>query len=142
MAESLKVCSECSRELAVSSFYSIRDSKSGETRLEKFCKDCKRGRRKSSHRNSSQKREQQRAIEGIEGSCKPQGERPVGLPPTQKSIEPIASGVDQEHGFIREYRASDGDVLRLNREEYDQIVDVFRMLFVQDMRMQDSASIS
>lgn len=105
-----KQCEGCQKILPISDFYQIKSSVESNVRWEKICKDCKRARRK--HRA-----EQIPTLKGSENSA------------TTVRIR------DDGEIIYREYVYPNGEVLQITKEEFDRVVDLFRMLDEQDRKI-------
>jgi hypothetical protein len=57
----------------------------------------------------------------------------------QEGAPPSAESVDAGEEVYKEYVYPNGDVLKLTKAEFDQVVEVFKMLWKQDMLLQKKA---
>lgn len=107
-----KQCGSCQKNLPLSEFYQIRSSDESNVRWEKDCKGCKRARRK--HKSQE-----------------------IHPPPTMQSAASVPSVRIRDDGEViyKEYVYPNGEILQLTREEFDRVVEVFRMLDEQDRRI-------
>lgn len=107
-----KQCGSCQKFLPLSEFYQIKSSDELNVRWEKDCKGCKRSKRK---------------IKSQE----------VLSPPTNQAEIPTPAVRIRDDGAIiyREYLYPNGEILQLTKEEFDRVVDVFRMLDEQDRKI-------
>ena len=105
-----KQCEVCQKALPLSDFYQIKSSGESNVRWEKICKNCKRIRRKH---------------------------KAQPAPPTKRSENSAPSMRIRDDGEIiyKEYVYPNGEVLQLTKEEFDRVVDVFRMLDKQDRKI-------
>jgi hypothetical protein len=54
----------------------------------------------------------------------------------QDGLPPSAESVDTAEEVYKEYVYPNGDVLKLTKAEFDNVVEVFKMLWKQDMLLQ------
>jgi hypothetical protein len=107
-----KQCGSCQTTKPLAAFYQIKSSDEFNIRWEKLCKDCKRTRRKN----------------------KPQQ---APSPPTVPFDGHSSSNRIRDDGEIiyKEYVYPNGETLQLTKEEFDRVVDLFRMLDKQDRKI-------
>lgn len=114
MTTETKQCGGCGNQLPLSEFYRIRSSDESTERLEKICKRCKKGRRKTRGQQS-------------------QSVELPSNPPKNSKTEPRIR--DDGEIIYREYVYPNGETLQLTKEEFDRVVDLFRMLDKQDRKI-------
>lgn len=111
-----KQCGCCSQVLPLNDFYQIKGSEEKNVRWEKICKACKRKRRKRTSTQTELKAE------------------PLVTAPPKEPKNQIRYRDDGEI-IYKEYKYPNGEILQLTKEEFDRVVDIFRMLDAQDRKI-------
>ena len=109
MDSDLTQCTSCFRPFCLSDFYLIRAKGENQVRRERICKSCKRAKARNYKQQHS----------GVTSRLKPA----LGV---VSAVDP-SERVDTDAAY-KEYKLPDGRTLKLNREEFREIVDVFRVL--------------
>lgn len=109
-----KQCADCEQQLPLSEFYKIKSSDESTARWEKVCKTCKKERRKKKVRKSD--------------------DQLLQRDPVESSKQELRYREDGELIF-KEYRYPNGEILQITKEEFDRVVDLFRMLDEQDRKI-------
>lgn len=119
MDSETKKCADCLKTVPLSDFYQIRGSGEERVRWEKICKGCKRQRRKSV--NGEPQKQNGPPVEEAEAPAKKKGE----------------VRIREEDGQViyKEYLYPNGETLQLTEEEFYRVVEVFRMLWEQDQKL-------
>jgi len=107
----------CSQTLPLRDFYQIKGSDEKNIRWEKVCKACKRKRR---------------SARPIQPASKTESEV-VPAPPIEANNQ-VRFRNDGEV-IYKEYKYPNGEILQLTKEEFDRVVDIFRMLDAQDRKL-------
>ncbi len=109
-----KQCADCKQQLPLSEFYKIKSSDESAARWEKVCKTCKKERRR---------KKVQKTDDPV--LCR----HPVE--PTKQEPRYREDG----ELIFKEYRYPNGELLQITKEEFDRVVDLFRLLDEQDRKI-------
>jgi hypothetical protein len=129
--EPLKKCSSCLRDLPLSQFYQFRVRETGKVRWEKFCRECKRRQRRSDYQSKPKVDDQAPTTSTFNSESQPS--RIQGKPAENATATPKVR--EDGQAVFKEYVLSDGEILQVTKEEFERVVDVYRLLAAQDSKM-------
>ena len=112
-----KQCGCCSQTLPLNNFYQIKGSDEKNVRWEKVCKACKRKRRLA--KPDQAKSNPETVVVSV-------------LPAEAKNQVRYR---DDGEIIYKEYKYPNGEILQLTKEEFERVVDIFRMLDAQDRKI-------
>lgn len=113
-----QICRECNQLLPLDEFYQIKSKHELNVRYEKVCKVCKRNRKRLKYRAK-----QLSMAEATRHELLPNAENLATTEPSNGEA------------FYKSYTYPDGSILNLTKDEFDSVVDVFRMLLKQDQKL-------